>query len=424
MRVRGLKAVLFAFSMLIWVSMGEFADRTSELDATDLICQIGHPQLTGERIKSFSIPYYYALGTKGDMDNTEMFRLQQAIFNSVTRNVAWCYSEVETSSVDNSTRSLNFRRNLLPKLSDMARQLGVLSVAAGPTDEDVGECPDTLALQDKIAQYESSACRTIHGNIRVIAHSQNNLDYMTAAMQDALEDSMNMYELWKEWTVSLPDLAFLYYAGDTYDEVYLRPNPHDDDAYLNFNSTNSTRNETAGGARGVFGDNTAGALVLLLGVGLPVAAALILFALVVQKRRRAMMTAGDYGMMTSEFVLVGTGDPPGSFHEGLYHYMPEGTRYLSTNCEGCIETRRNSFYTDNNLGPIPEDREYEEDILISLNSKDLGGRAATMDVHRCKSSTCNRCNSCVETKRTFFVPSLRMHHSQEVFHAIPEHAEV
>lgn len=293
-----------------------------------------------------------------------------------------------------------------------------------------GECPDSTLVKDKTKQYGAGACQTVRGSVLINAHASDNLEYMAAVILDSLEASMNKYELWQEWQLELPDLSFLCYLGDTYEDVYF-DSSYTDDPIVNFNVSNSTGNETGGGARGVFGDNTAGALVLLLGVGLPVAAALILFAVVVQKQRRSAMTAKDFGMMNSEYVLVGTGDPPGSFHEGLYHYMLHGTRYLSTNCEGCLETRRNSFYTDNNLGSIPEDREYEEDILITANSKDLGGKTSTMDVHKCSSATCKRCLYGEQTKRVFFIPSMRVHqqhHSRDApedrVYTIPEHAEV
>jgi hypothetical protein len=287
-----------------------------------------------------------------------------------------------------------------------------------------GECPDSRRIQELTKRHKASGCSVARGSIVVSAHKSDGLQYLAAALRDALEAALNRYEVWQEWTdVTIPDLAFLWYAGDTYEGVY-GGSVNGDDPVINFNATNSTWNVTGGGgSRGMFGDNTAGALVLLLGVGLPVFAALILFAVVVQRKRRATMTAKDFGLMSSEFVLVGTGDPPGSFHGGLYHYMADGTRYLSTNCEGCLETRRNSFYTDNNLGSIPEDREYEEDILITANSKDLGGKAATMDVHRCGSATCKRCAHGDGAKRVFFIPSMRMVHSPEVY-TIPEHAEV
>eukprot|EP00977_Amphora_coffeiformis_P029541 scaffold41402_cov298-Amphora_coffeaeformis.AAC.1 len=119
--------------------------------------------------------------------------------------------------------------------------------------------------------------------------------------------------------------------------------------------------------------------------------------------------------------MVGTGDPPGSFHEGLYHYMGDGTRYLSTNCKDCLETRRNSFYTDDNLGTIPEDEEYadaifgqsyyqdeeEEDEIQYLGHLVRGRSVARPNVHVCNSALCEHCSGRNKQSPTFLEsPSL------------------
>ena len=119
-------------------------------------------------------------------------------------------------------------------------------------------------------------------------------------------------------------------------------------------------------------------LSLALGVGIPAILALIIAGFFVSRRQMAaarnlrLSDTGMYGSAASSVGnvlaaenrrIAGTGDPPGSFHEGLYHYMSDGTRYLSTNCPDCLETRKNSFYTDDNLGTIPEDQEYEDVIF-------------------------------------------------------------
>ena len=119
-------------------------------------------------------------------------------------------------------------------------------------------------------------------------------------------------------------------------------------------------------------------------------------------------------MMASDFVIVGTGDPPNSFHEGLYHYTQDGLRYLSTSCEACLETRRNTFYTDRGLPTIMEDRVYDNDNeddnsefigVISPDSKDLGTRHLGIDVHKCTSAMCTRCNPKSDEHTVSFIPS-------------------
>ncbi|CAB9512831.1 expressed unknown protein [Seminavis robusta] len=148
-----------------------------------------------------------------------------------------------------------------------------------------------------------------------------------------------------------------------------------------------------------------------LAVSMPLIAALLIGLLLYKKQRRTL-TASEYNeMMASDFVMVGTGDPPGSFHEGLYHYTKDGRRYLSTRCENCLETRRNTFYTDRRgLPTIMEHEVYNNESnnsfvgVISPDSKDLGQRHLGIDVHRCTSSTCTRCNN-GDHQTVNFIPS-------------------
>jgi hypothetical protein len=150
-----------------------------------------------------------------------------------------------------------------------------------------------------------------------------------------------------------------------------------------------------------------------LAVSMPLTAALLIGFLLYKKQRRTMTASEFNEMMASDYVIVGTGDPPGSFHEGLYHYTKDGRRYLSTRCENCLETRRNTFYTDQTLPTILENETFYDDGgksnsefigVISPDSKDLGNRHLGIDVHRCTSALCPRCNS-GETQSVSFIQS-------------------
>jgi hypothetical protein len=111
-----------------------------------------------------------------------------------------------------------------------------------------------------------------------------------------------------------------------------------------------------------------------------------------------MTAAAFHDLNTSDFVVVGTGDAPSSFHEGLYHYMRDGTRYLSTRCETCLETRMNGFYTDNDLGTIMEGEEFQDTSLLGAKN------TSTMDVHKCASALCKDCNPTEANQTTFLTP--------------------
>jgi hypothetical protein len=153
---------------------------------------------------------------------------------------------------------------------------------------------------------------------------------------------------------------------------------------------------------------------------------LLAFALLLAKNRkkRDVRVPADLLSLDQDHVIVGTGDPPRCFHEGMYHYTRSGARYLSTNCAGCIETRRIGFFTDADLPTIKEGRLYDpaspsdqsfsiEDVSVDgseLNTKDskdsshrrrktlvkpssnnLGTKHSAIDVHQCTSATCRIC---------------------------------
>jgi hypothetical protein len=250
-------------------------------------------------------------------------------------------------------------------------------------------------------------CTVVKGRMRILAHKVDNVDYLIASLRDYVEASMlNITAYVGEET---PNLIFLSYLGDSSEEALNDGGDgdvavweldfSDDDA--NANSTNATQYIDGGyitaGLQGVTEDDDS--VGLIIGVTIPLLVGLIAAALFMQKKRGTMTEDGYRdAMMTSEFVLVGTGDHPSSFHEGLYHYMRDGTRYLSTRCEGCLETRKNSFYTDNNLGTIMEDEEFED-------VTGLGAKNSTINVHKCTSAVCNRCSPSPENQTCFVAAS-------------------
>jgi hypothetical protein len=251
---------------------------------------------------------------------------------------------------------------------------------------------------------------------------------MQATILDAMKSAMNDVGVWKTWQIP-KEIDFLHYIGDSLPSLANNTNGGGG-ANGGIDNTNSTATNGTGGALGTTHNknNNGLGLALKLGLGIPAALLLLLLILMARKKRDQMTAREFHALMNSEFVLNGTADPPGSFHEGLYHYMPQGTRYLSTRCEGCLETRRNSFFTDHNLAMIPEGKEFEENILISANSKDLAGRASTMDVHKCASANCERCNN--KIKGTTFLSSCfrearqQRHHELNDGREMPEHIEV
>jgi hypothetical protein len=155
---------------------------------------------------------------------------------------------------------------------------------------------------------------------------------------------------------------------------------------------------------------------LMLALGLPLIAVLFLASLFAEKKKQGTAANNARG----HFVFKGTGDPPKSYHEGLYHHLRNGTRYLSTRCEQCLETRKNSFYVDDNLGTIREDEVYDDNVygMESIPSSDsssdpqtgLAAKFKGMDVHKCNSALCQRCNPS-KKQRILFLPTGMRHQS-------------
>jgi hypothetical protein len=229
--------------------------------------------------------------------------------------------------------------------------------------------------------------------MRIVAHAMDDLSYAIAGLRDGLEIAMMQEGVGRKGEI--PGLVFLMYLGDTADAVF-GPDGTEGPG-IGPGTIVDTTGGTANAARSA--DSGDDSLSIILGVGIPIVTAFVLAVFFTQKRRRAM-TAAAYNsrmMNNSDFLLIGSGDPPNAFHEGLFHYLPSGQKYLSTQCEECLETRKNTFFSfsgaSRDLASIPEDEEFHGDLLVRADSrKGLGQRTLGMNVHKCHSSTCRRCS--------------------------------
>eukprot|EP00536_Pseudo-nitzschia_multiseries_P009781 jgi/Psemu1/306813/fgenesh1_kg.283_\ len=139
--------------------------------------------------------------------------------------------------------------------------------------------------------------------------------------------------------------------------------------------------------------------LLAYAMAIPILLLFVLALLATKQKKRKIITRGQLDVGQSfDDVLIGTGDPPGSFHEGMNHYTCEGVRYLSTNCAGCIETKRNDFFTANDLDTISEHSVEDDDLstrrkkyLVMASETSLGKKHSLMDVHNCNSASCAIC---------------------------------
>jgi hypothetical protein len=247
--------------------------------------------------------------------------------------------------------------------------LSVLSINSSPGDQ----IEHGLTCEPELG---GDTCTVVKGLMSIMAHQGDDLDIIIGSILDATEDAMD------EGILIAPadeDRIFgVTFLGETLEEA---------DEALNGGATGDGGSDRGGVIDGSeqspanedSSDDGSG-IVTVFAVGVPLLALLGLAFFVSKKNRNVATTAPK-----PYYVITGTGDPPRSFHEGLYHYTRGGARYLSTNCMHCYETRRNGFLT------LDGANSQDDGGLVSPSSKDLGGRHSGMDVHECTSATCNIC---------------------------------
>jgi hypothetical protein len=223
------------------------------------------------------------------------------------------------------------------------------------------------------------------------------------------------------------DMIILSYLGNTVDDTV---------AFLT--SLSKTNDPSVGSIEVVTNESPSeekSPIAFVVAIGVPLLLAIILSMYVV---RRSLQKKNGMNQFQSweEYdpaanIVRGTGDPPDSFHDGLYHYMNHGQqRYLSTQCTLCLETRRNigsrmyaealkcssgtsslgnilpKMYRNKKVGSNGEvnDDDHDEAYQLARAKSDmkLGQYHMGMDVHVCQSATCTRC---MANQAPMFVPT-------------------
>lgn len=220
-------------------------------------------------------------------------------------------------------------------------------------------------------------CFVVQGGLTIKARESDDLNKTIESMLDEVADAMTNDKLLGE---DIPNVTKVTYLGTSQEDV---ENAGREQGIVGAGVTS--------GEDSIDGDNT----VLIVGICASVLLLALLLLLVYRRKRNSNFLAlADDGKGFKP--LPGTGDPPGSFHHGVYHYFRDGQSYLSTNCYECHETRMlsNSDYGRVVTAPIEESASTDAyyDKLIRANSKDIGNGHSGMNVHRCASSTCHLCS--------------------------------
>ena len=259
---------------------------------------------------------------------------------------------------------------------------------------------------DPCKDSSEAACSVVEGRMSIVSHQTDNLELAVASILDGIEEVMDSGEL----VLDLNDnnVKKVTFLGETLEEVK---------AGVVGGGTGGSGNEDLNQFESDvdFNELTEDKPSILAYAVIPMVV-LLSFALLVAKNKsgRSVLSAGD--LFKDDYVITGTGDPPRSFHEGLYHYTRSGARYLSTNCRECAETRKMGFFTDDDLPTINEGQLYDpanpcplseassddlssqessshrrRRILVLPSDKSLGKKHSSIDVHKCASATCRIC---------------------------------
>lgn len=399
------------------VNMMVPGDRVSSIDKSSAICTADSGDGQEVEIVRTVVDYYYAIEstdkitTKDSIGRTMIRLLENKLFRSIRPAVLWCYFD----------EPQNTRRNLLRDVADAfdkgdhlrkltleeaRRRLSIVSVSNNPDDEET-------TIECNFPTNHTGNCTVMHGKVTVMHHATSDVSLAVASIFDSTQKAMDYNEIFIPLDVdeNAANITNIEWLGETEEEAINGGPIIVSDVPIigevNIDEIEQKENKQS---------------LLAYALTIPVLL-LIAFALLVTKKKtkRKIKTREQVRAIRSfDDVLIGTGDPPGSFHEGMYHYTCQGVRYLSTNCADCIETKRNGFFTALDLETISEKSlEDDEDFsthrkkhFVNASQSALGKKHSSIDVHVCNSARCPICtykprDVCFVSRSENFLGALR-----------------
>lgn len=170
----------------------------------------------------------------------------------------------------------------------------------------------TTAVACNFPYNETNSCIVMHGMVTLVHQATSNMSLVTASILDATEMAMTHSD-----TMILSDgpenIVNLQWLGET-EEDAINGGPD------------------GGGGGGSSSEARRSSVPVAYAVSVPLLVLLAFALLLVRnKTRRQVLTPEQMLALDSataagqgNTVYVGTGDPPRSFHEGMYHYTRHG----------------------------------------------------------------------------------------------------
>jgi len=375
-------------------------DRVSAIDRANAKCSANPDPDREDSIKRTVVNYYYAIEstekvTTNDSAGRSIIRvLEDKLFRTIRPAILWCYFD-ELPSTRRNLRNIetsflqvedSAKQTIFPKLRfEEARRLSIVSFSTNPQDQEV-------PINCNFQRQDDTHCIVIHGRVTIMHHTTSDASLAIASIYDSTQKAMDYSEIFFDFQddKNLNIITNIEWLGET-----------EQDAANGGPNGNGTLivSEPKGVIEEVTKQEENERSMLAYALSVPILV-LIAFALLLtkSKEKRKVRTKKEiFSARSFDNVLIGTGDPPNSFHEGMYHYTKNGVRYLSTNCPDCIETKKMGFYTAGDLDTITE-HSIEEDYdpsrkkkLVSPSINALGVKHSSIDVHNCRSARCAIC---------------------------------
>lgn len=384
-------------------------DRVSAIGRDNAICAADYDPDQDAAIKRTVINYYYAIESSDEVttDNSAgraiIRMLEDKLFRAIRPAILWCYFDEPPSAGRNLLGDSSFSQqggdlekgHTFRKLTlDDARRLSIVSFSNSPED-------DETPIDCNYATQDDVHCIVMHGIVSIMHHETSDVRLAVASVYDSTQKAMDYSEIFfgLEDEESLVNITNIEWLGETeQDAINGGPNGYGPNDGTNGTIGNGTIVVDVDESKEEEDENSMLAYALSVPILIVLAFALLLSK---SKNKRKMKTKEQlFAARSFHNVLIGTGDHPNSFHEGMYHYTQHGVRYLSTNCQTCIETKKNGFYTAADLDTINEnsveDDNYDPSghrkrFLVSPSHDALGLKHSAIDVHNCSSARCPIC---------------------------------
>mmetsp|Transcript_31190 Transcript_31190/g.34509 ORF Transcript_31190/g.34509 Transcript_31190/m.34509 type:complete len:464 (+) Transcript_31190:56-1447(+) len=338
----------------------EYDTQTSQ-ESTSLDCSITSPENPSAETKLNTLEYWYAVEASENEIESWFKILEDKIYEIAFGKMSFCIMLGEKRL----RRSLQRSRE---------RELGILSVTSMPFDLDRSDvpCPSSIIR-------EGLSCFVVQGRIRILARASVDLSPATAAMLEAIKNSMSPNTVLLGNDIST--VTNVTYLGTTQSEV-------ENWEYVPIGSTGNNQINA-----GTTDDDNS--IFYILGAVMLLLLLLTLLLLCCLRRRQRCKDddshsadSSDIGESNTNKIHASRGvETNNGNSKGVKESRDHQQSYLSESSRKSTVTGSSSVSTDS------DDLEniIRASSFVKANSKVLDIEHSGINVHKCASSTCKIC---------------------------------